>query len=505
IFFLKRQKNMTPSSPRISKSQYLRGLQCPKALWYYRHRPDLAPETSPAQQALFDAGHEVGALARQYFKTGIEITEDYLATDKAITSTQKAVADGHSHIFEATAAAPDGAFSKIDILKKVGKSDAWDLVEVKMSTGVKDYHVDDMALQRHAFTGAGYNIRKSILMHINSNYIRSGNLDLAALFTLADCTQEVTARLTGVAGNVDRLLAVIQRDKEPDIPTGDHCFSPFECDYTAHCWPERPARSVYELFPSGPKLEALLARDITLISEIPDDFNITNRQQVVVRACKTGRVQIDLPKIQKLLQSLQYPLYFLDYETVTHAVPLFDRTRPYQQIPFQFSLHIQNEKNGPVTHVEFLSTEKTDPRPAFIEKLIAHCGAKGSVIVYNKAFEKRINDELGRDFPLFKKALNRISTRMVDLLVSFRSRHLYHPDMNGSASLKSVLPAFIPHMRYDTLEIADGNTAAQLYLSCLKDALPAAEQKKVFDNLRTYCGHDTLAEVKLVEVMYGLV
>ncbi|ABW66051.1 DUF2779 domain-containing protein [Desulfosudis oleivorans] len=492
-------------TPRISKSQYLRGLQCPKSLWYYRHRPDLAPETPPGRQALFDAGHEVGVLAQQYFKTGIEITEDYLATDKAICSTQKAVADGHIHIFEATAAAPDGAFSKIDILKKVGKSDAWDLVEVKMSTGVKDYHVDDMALQRHAFTGAGYNIRKSILMHINNQYVRSGDLDLLALFTLADCTEQVTSRLADVDGHVARLLDVIRQQKEPDVAPGDHCFSPFECDYTGHCWPTHPPRSVYDLFPTGPKLNALLARDITLISEIPDDFRMTNRQQVLVQACKTGQVQLDPAKIQKFLLSLKYPLYFLDYETINNAVPLFDRTRPYQQVPFQFSLHVQNEKNGPVNHVEFLSTEKTDPRPAFIEKLIAHCGTKGSVIVYNKAFEKRINDELGRDFPQFKPALNRISTRMVDLLVPFRSRHLYHPDMNGSASLKSVLPAFVPHMRYDTLEISDGGAAAQLYLSCLKDALPAEEQQKVFDNLRVYCGQDTLAEVKLLEVMYGLV
>lgn len=496
---------MNHHTPQLSKSQYLKGLQCPKALWYYRHRPDLAPEISPGQQALFDAGHEVGVLAQQYFKTGVEITEPYFEINQAIASTQKAVADGAGAIFEATAAAADGAYSRIDIFKKVRASDAWDLVEVKMSTTVKDYHIDDMAVQRHAFTGAGYNIRKSILMHINNQYVRSGNLDLLALFTLADCTPDVTARLADVDGNVDRLLAVIQSKKEPDIAPGDHCFSPFECDYTGHCWPTRPARSVYDLFPSGPKLNALLAHDITLISEIPDDFNMTKRQQVVVQACKTGQVQIDCAKIQKFLLSLKYPLYFLDYETVNNAVPLFDRTRPYQQVPFQFSLHIQNEKNGPVTHVEFLSTEKADPRPAFIEKLLAHCGTKGSVIVYNKAFEKRINDELGRDFPLFKPALNRVSARMVDLLVPFKSRHLYHPDMNGSASLKSVLPAFIPHMRYDTLEISDGNAAAQLYLSCLKDALPPAEQKKVFDNLRVYCGQDTLAEVKLVEVMHGLV
>lgn len=494
---------------RISKSQYLKGLQCPKALWYYRHRSDLAPDISDSQQALFDAGHEVGELAQQYFKTGIEITEDYWATDKAIAATQQAIADGHKHIFEATAASSDGAYAKIDILKKVGKADTWDLIEVKAATSVKEYHLDDMALQRFAFTGAGYNIRRSILMHINNEYVRSGDLDLKALFTLEDCTRDVKDRLSGVGDTVAALLKALKRKKEPAIATGDHCYDPFECDYTGHCWPKISEPSVYSVFRSGWKRDCLLEKNITAICDIPDDMlnklDMTNREYIAVDACKTGEVYKDIPQIQAWLNTLEYPLYFLDYETINPAVPLFDQSRPYQQIPFQFSLHIQKKKGGPLTHLEFLHTPKSDPRPDLIKKLIKSCGRKGSVVVYNQGFESRINNELGRDFPSFQIDLDNINARMVDLLTPFRSRHIYHPDMNGSASLKAVLPALVPTMSYDGLEIADGGTASQLYFNCLKGAIPEEEQKQIFDNLRVYCGQDTLAEVKLLRVLYGLV
>ena len=492
---------------RISKSQYLRGLQCPKSLWYYRHRPDLAPEISDSQQALFDAGHEVGELAKKYFDGGVEITEDYFAIDQAIASTQKAINDGQMVIFEATAESPDGAFSRIDILKKVDDSDAWDLIEVKMSSEVKPYHYDDMTLQRYAFSGAGYKIRNSILMHINNQYVRNGDIDPSALFTLEDCTEQVVGKLNDVGDNIVELLGILNNDQEPLIVPGDHCGKPFTCDYIDHCWPEKKDQTVYKLFRSGWKLNNLLAQNITRIEDVPDHIKMTEREQIAVQSAKSNQVHKDTQKIQNFLDTLEYPLYFLDYETIglNNPVPLFDQSRPYQQIPFQFSLHIQAIKNGPVEHIEFLHTEKTDPRPDLIRKLIDNCGEKGSVVVYNQGFESRIHNEMARDFPAFKTDLDNITARMVDIMSPFRSRYLYHPDLKCSFSIKKVLPAFVPEMSYDNLAIGDGGTASQLYLNCLKGTIPPEEQKKIFDNLRIYCGQDTLAEVKLLEVMYGLI
>ena len=469
-------------------------------LWLYRHRRDLAPEISEGQQYIFDAGNEVGKLAQKYFEDGIEIEEEYYKIDQAIDSTKKAVSQGTAIIFEATAASEDGAFSRIDILNKVNGTDDWDLIEVKSSTEVKDYHIDDMALQRYAFSEAGYNIRKSILMHVDNNYVRSGELDIIRLFELEERTELVNEKIIEIRPLVKKLIRMLNSENEPKVEIGDQCNDPFECDYIPYCWQHVPDYSVYSVF-RGRKREELLAENIIEISEVPDNFEMTDRQHTDISAYKKGEIHCDRNAIRVFLDRLEYPLYFLDYEAIWPAVPLFDRNSPYQQIPFQFSLHIQAEKDGKLKHIEFLHTDTYDPRPEFIKSLIESSGDRGSVLVYNQAYESRINNELGRDFPEYKSDLERINDRMVDLLVPFRSRYLYHPEMKGSASLKSVLPAFVPDMTYDGLGIQDGEMASIRYLACIKDAVSGEEKEKIFEDLRKYCRLDTLAEVKLLEVL----
>ena len=190
-------------------------------------------------------------------------------------------------------------------------------------------------------------------------------------------------------------------------------------------------------------------------------------------------------------------------ETIFPAVPLFDKTHPYQQIPFQFSLHIQKKKGGTLKHIEFLHEEPGDPRPGFIKSLMENCGNTGSVIVYNRPFESRINNELSANFPKYRDSLDSITNRMEDLLIPFRSRWLYHPDMRGSASLKDVLPAFVPELSYENLAIGDGGTASLMYLNCLKGGVPEEIKVKILKDLKDYCFQDTLAEVKLLDVLYN--
>lgn len=486
---------------RISKSQYLRGIQCPKALWLYRNRPDLKPDISEAQQRIFDTGHEIGEMAKSYYQNGIEIDCEYYEIDKAIELTEEFIAGGNRILYEATACSPDGAFSRIDILKKVRGSDAWDLIEVKASTAVKDYYIQDMALQRYAFMGAGYDIRKSILMHVNNQYVRTGELDLKKLFTLQDCTRDISEAFGAVGGEINFLLRVINSKAMPDIEIGDQCHDPFECDYINYCWEHVPDYSVYNIF-RGSKLDRLLGEQILDVVDVPDSFDTTPRQFIDIDAYKQGRVHVDQPAIREFLDDLVYPLYYLDYETINPAVPLFDNSRPYQQIPFQFSLHIQGRRNGDLEHIEFLHTGRNDPRPGFIKSLISGCGDSGSVVVYNQSFESRINNELAADFPGFADALNNITDRMVDLIIPFRSRYLYSPKTQGSASLKAVLPAFVPGMSYDDMPIGDGGTASMVYLSCIKGLVPAEERQNIFRQLRDYCEQDTYAEVKLLEVLF---
>jgi hypothetical protein len=492
---------MTININRISKSQYLKGVQCPKALWFYRHRPDLKPEITEVQQHLFDTGHEIGELAKHYFKRGVEITAEYYEIDKAIKSTEDFIRQGENIIFEATASSPDGAYSRIDILKKVNRTSAWDLIEVKASTGVRDYHLDDITFQRYAFSNAGYDIRKSLLMHVNNQYVRIGDLDINALFNIVDCTEIVQKIISEIKGNLKNLIAVVNRNMEPKIDIGDHCNSPFECDYIHHCWQHVPEYSIYNIF-SGRKRDELLATNIVEITDIPDSFETTERQHIDIQSFKHNRIHKDKEAIREFLDTLIYPLYFLDYETIFPAVPLFDNTRPYQQVPFQFSLHIQKKKDGDLKHVEFLHTDGTDPRPDFIKSLIENCGDKGSVIVYNQSFESGINKQLSADFPEHSGSIDSISERMEDLIVPFRSRWLYHPAMKGSASLKHVLPAFVPELSYEGLAISDGGTASLMYLNCLKGEFSYDTKVKIFKDLRDYCFQDTLAEVMLLNVLY---
>jgi hypothetical protein len=485
---------------RISKSQYLKGIQCPKALWLYRHRPDLYPEISESQQHLFDMGHEIGELAQQYFDNGIEITEEYYQIDQAIESTEKAIKDGYKTIYEATACSPDNAFSRIDILRKVNGSNAWDLIEVKGSTSVKDYHIDDTSLQRYAFTGAGYKIRKSYLMHVNNQYVKNGDLELEKLFALDDVTDYVATSMKDVPTKLQELFSILNKKTEPSIEIGGHCSDPFDCDYIGYCWSHVPDYSVYNIF-GGQKLEQLLSQGIVDPKDVPDNFYMTDRERIQIQSYRNGKIYADRSCIKDFLDSLTYPLYYLDYETIMPAVPLFDGTSPYQQIPFQFSLHVQDKKDGPVEHIEYLHTDDSDPRLGLIRELITGCGNKGSVVVYNRGFEARINNELGSAFPEYKGQLDNITNRMVDLLVPFRSRYLYHPEMKGSASIKSVLPAFYPDMGYDGLEISDGGTASLKYLSCIKGQVSQEQKESIFVELRKYCGLDTIAEVKLVSLL----
>jgi hypothetical protein len=359
-----------------------------------------------------------------------------------------------------------------------------------------------MALQRHAFTGAGYRIRKSILMHVNNGYVKKGELDLKSLFTLEDCTELVKERLAGVGPVVKDLIKIINAGKEPDIEIGSHCTNPFACDYIPYCWGHVPDYSVYDIF-SGSKLETLLGNDILDISEVPEGFDLTDRQSIEIGAYKTNNIHIDATSIKDFLTQLKFPLYYLDYETISPAVPLFNNSSPYETIPFQFSLHIQSKKGGALKHVEFLHTGTYDPRPGFLEALVKSCRKSGSIVVYNKAFEAGVNNKLAERFPDYKDRLEKINNRMVDLLVPFRSRYLYHPEMAGSASLKSVLPAFVPDLTYEGLAINNGEMASIYYSRCIRDLVPDEDKGQIFEDLREYCKLDTLAEVRLVEVLYN--
>ncbi|GJL85306.1 MAG: hypothetical protein DHS20C02_10810 [Micavibrio sp.] len=487
--------------PKISKSQYIKGLQCPKALWYYRHRKDLAPEIDPATQARFDTGHEIGELAKQYFEGGVEVTNDYRDIKGAIAATEQFVKDGHSVIYEATAMHPvDGSYSRIDILKRVEETDEWDMIEVKSSTSVKDYHLDDMALQYHAFYNAGYKIGCCFMMVIDNSYIRDGDIGPRQLFRLEDISDFVFSKQGEVEQVAGQLGYVLDRKDEPQIKIGSRCFSPFECDYRHHCWKNVPEVSVYDFF-SKDKAEEIADKHGYELTKLPEDLRPSGKKSADLESYINNEIIIDATKIRIFLGELAWPLYFLDYETVGAAVPQFDSTKPYQQVTFQFSLHIEPEPGAELIHHEFLHKERSDPRTPFTEKLVELCGEDGSIIAYNKSFEVTCNTKLAEYLPEYGEQLEAINARMVDLLVPFRSRWLYHPSQLSSASIKAVLPAFTDQS-YSELNISGGEDASQLYSDFLTGKLPKEEHGALWNNLSEYCKLDTYAMKVLLDVLH---
>lgn len=485
----------------LSKSQYLKGYQCPLALWYSINRTDLKPAINASLQAKFDAGNEVGEFSRKYFPDGIQIkTLDMLV---AINRTNEAIKTSAKAIYEAAATnARTGTQARIDILKKVEGTDKWDLIEVKSSTSVKDEHVLDMAFQYLVFTGAGYKINSCQLMHINNKYVRNGKVDPKQLFVLEDITDRVMAEQDQTTEIADRLFPILETKKEPAITIGRHCASPYDCDFKQYCWRDVPEYSVFDVF-TGDKAEQMAQRISSYkVEDIPDASLPTGVKAIDIDSYKQNKVHIDKPKIQSFLNELQYPLYYFDYETITGAVPFFDGIRPYQQVPFQFSLHVQDAPGSEPRHFEFIHKENTDPRQQLADALISLCGSSGSVVCYNATFEKGCNKDLALHMPHVADQILAINDRMVDLLVPFKSRALYHPQQMGSASIKAVLPSFTT-LQYDGLNIGNGEQAIEAYTRFLKGQLSDEEQGQLWADLSAYCKLDTYAMVELVRILYG--
>jgi hypothetical protein len=485
----------------LSKSQYVKGCQCSKSLWFSLNRKDLAPPVDATKQAIFDAGNEVGEWAKRYFPGGVEVTMPYFKAAEGAEATMAFVAAGQEVIFEATAIHPDGTYSRIDILRKVPGTDTWDMIEVKGSTGVKDYHLDDMSFQYRVFTGAGYHINHCFMMLIDNTYVRNGDVEPKKLFRLMDITAQVWAKQPEIEATAPELMKVLESKEEPSVKIGARCFKPFECDYIQHCWKAIPDYSIYNVFADKKADVIVESLGSYEVKSLPAELIPTGRKGKDVGSYLSGDIYIEPDNIRKFLEGLQYPLYYLDYETIASAIPIFYGTRPFQTLPFQFSLHIQASPGAELTHYEFLHKEQTDPRRAFIEALIRLCGNKGSIVTYNQAFEEGVNRGLIESFPEYAAGLSAINARMVDLLLPFKNRWLYHPDQQSSASIKKVLPAFTD-LSYDGMAIGNGMDASQKYLDFMQGKLPAQATESLWQGLSEYCGLDTFAMKVLVDVLH---
>jgi hypothetical protein len=485
------------AAAHLSKSQYIKGKQCAKALWFHHHRKDLLPETDDKTEARFESGREVGELARQLFPGGKLVDCKPWEIEKSLQMTKELIQQGVTVIYEAAALASDGAYARADILVKTDPG-AWNLIEVKSSASVKDYHLDDASVQYHAFTQAGYEIDRCLLLHINSSYIRQGKLDLSALFTQVDITDQVHAQQPAIPSLVASLRILVSQAQEPQIGIGPQCSAPFDCDYQHHCWKGVPEYSIFDVLQGKKAFELAAATGSYQVKDIPAASIPKGAKAIDLRSYLDNAVHADKAKLQEFLAPLQYPLYYLDFETLGPAVPMYNGTKAYQPVPFQFSLHIEQAPDK-LESKGYLHWQQTDPREEFVEQLLKQCGTSGPIIVYNKAFEAGCVAALAEVFPQHAAALLALNERMVDLLVPFKQRWLYHPKQNGSASIKAVLPAFTDKS-YEELDIAEGSAASDQYMAFMLGKLADSEKEKLYSDLIAYCEMDTHAMVELMRI-----
>lgn len=489
--------------PYLSKSNFLRGSQCEKSLFLNLYHPELKDEVSKLQQAIFDTGHLVGKEAQRLFPGGMDASRGrFERIAEAVKYTQELIRDGQPVIYEAAFEYEDN-ICYLDVLVK--DMDGWGAYEVKGSTEVKEYYYQDTAFQYYVITRSGFPLEDISLVHVNREYVRQGPLDPDKLFSIVPVTAEALRRQESIIKDIARYRQVLSQRTIPEVPIGPQCDTPYTCDFLGHCWKHVPEYSVFDLAGlAGQKKWELYGKGILKPEDIPVDFPLSAKQRQQLKADKSGEVHIDKDRIREFLNGLQYPLYFLDFESFQPPIPLFDRSRPYQQVVFQYSLHIMEGSGTTLIHREFLAEAAGDPRLPFLDRLLEDVGEKGDIIVYNRSFEASRLAELAKDFPDYEARIAAILVRLKDLMVIFQQRHYYTPGMRGSYSIKQVLPALVSDAGYKDLEIAEGSIAslsfAQLYGETDLFTIMTTRE-----NLLRYCEMDTLAMVKLMETLEEVV
>lgn len=477
----------------LTKSKYMMGLESDALLWRLFHDLESLPPVDAFTQAKFDAGHEVGELAKQLYSEGVDLGG--LGFMENINKTKELITE-RKIIFEAGFMVV-GLFARGDILIPV-EDNKWDVIEVKSSSSAKDTHIKDLAFQKYVYEKAGLQTRDFSVIHLNKEYVLNGELSIKDLFTRTNVTEEVLEDFPSVEGNIQHMKEVIKLPNCPEFDYHDIVKTAYGNPCVDEFMTTLPEGSVFELY-NIRKKKALEIYDEggKTMSDIPSNIKLTDKQKIQVNCFNTKSRHIDARNIELFIQNLQYPLYHLDFETCMPTIPLFQGCRPNQQILFQYSLHIEQE-DGSTEHKEFLFTEEGDPRKAFLESLKNDLGAQGTVLVYNKAFESGRLKELASFDESYERWVESIIQRVDDLLIPFREFYFYDNKQKGSCSIKYVLPVF-SDLDYDSLNVSNGSEAMLLYYNHFVKNIPCENKEQLIKDLLEYCKQDTWAMVVLLK------
>lgn len=483
----------------LSKSTFLRGLQCGKSLYLYKNFIQLRDAPSAEQQAIFNRGNNVGILAQKIFPGGIDATPKKRSDNlEAVRRTKELIEQGAEIIYEA-AFQHEQVLAILDILVK--KEGTWHAYEVKSSVKISQTYILDASLQYWVITGSGLPLTDISLITLNNKYVKKGELDVPKLFSITSVLKDALKNQEMISEKVIVSKTVAADPKMPEVTIGEHCFSPYSCDFMGTCWKQVPKNSVFEITGMSKSDQfALYRKGYQTVSDIPDENELDQNTNLHIQAVKKGEATTQKKELQGFVAKAVYPLFFMDFETFMPAIPLFDGTKPYQHIPFQFSLHYKMAPDAPLQHTEFLAEQGIDPRKSFIETILKHTRTPGTILVYDALMEKNMLNAMKNDFPEHAKEIDERLSRFLDLMIPFQEKLYYHPAMKNSFSIKNVLPALVPELNFQGMKISSGSIA-MIAFEHLQKETDMFRILELREQLLEYCKMDTLAMARVFDVI----
>lgn len=484
----------------ITKTMYREYLKCPRNTWLKLHKAELRElfTLSEFEKNLVTQGIEVELLAQELFPEAINIGN---SGGDFISITREHIQQQVSCVFQPTFIF-DKFLARNDVLMFDHVSSKWNLYEIKATNSLEDNktgpnHIDDVSFQVAVLQKNELKIGKIFIIHLNNDYIRSGEIDINQLFIKEDVTEKVMQlQLQTLLKMEQAKIDLFQADESSVLCPCIYRGRSSQCQtfrYTHKHVPEYSVHDLVRIGSSRKKLVELIDNDILNIEDIPEHFDLSIAQKNQVAAFRIAQPIINSSLIKEELGKLQYPLYFLDYETYASSIPMFDGYKPYQQIPFQFSLLCINNFGENPVHYEYLHISDSDPSINIITKLREFIGSKGTIIVWYKGFEQMINTQLGDRHPEHKVFLSDLNLRIYDLMEIFSKQFYVHPEFRGKTSIKKVLPVLIPHLNYQDQDIRDGSTASQSWYKMIFSSMSDDEKESIASALKSYCALDTYA------------
>jgi len=483
---------------QLSKSDYVAYLKHPAWLWIKKHAKAMLPAIDPGTQAIFDTGHEFEQYAEALYPDGATLGfNDYDEYLSLPSRTMRALKEGEKAIFQGRFEYEQLTFI-CDIIQVTGDKEV-DLIEIKSSTSAKPEHIVDLAFQMVVLEKCGYSVRNISVIHVNNQYVRNGAIDPKSITAKTDVTESVKAARDFTLQKIDEALQVMALNECPDTSPLLASTAYFR-EWLGIYKHMKKAKlgSIFDLCQMDAKtLQNLQSNNIAYIKDLPEDFALKPKQRLQVEALRQGKLTIHKDKIADYLSTFTFPLYFFDYETLGSLVPYFDGLKPYQQLPFQYSLHILDSPDAELRHAEFLHRDSQNPAKPLSEALKSHIGDGGTIITWNMSFEKSCNTLLGSLLPEYAEFYVMLNSRIVDLMTPFMQNWYMDAGFKGSASIKNVLPILASELSYKTLGIQEGASAQRLWMEAVLDGKRVDQKEQILADLLEYCKLDTLAMVAI--------